>query len=175
MRLFFPIYIIIYPSYCLKWIASGRLHVPPIRRVVEFKQKKHRNPGQHTCSNAQNVGSVLGRKWMLDHFAWMPPKVAMLLCPGDFQQIQTINQEGTSISVKHLTSKQQNTNTTEESFQQILTSENPVVSSSKSVHRFNLPGPRYRCLTGRLDSRSKDFILNLIPLEVSPAGGVANV
>ena len=112
---------------------------------------------------------------MLDHFAWMPPKVAMLLCPGDFQQIQTINQEGTSISVKHLTSKQQNTNTTEESFQQILTSENPVVSSSKSVHRFNLPGPRYRCLTGRLDSRSKDFILNLIPLEVSPAGGVANV
>ena len=40
--------------------------------------------------------------------------------------------------------------------------------SSKSVHRFNLPGPRYRCLTGRLYSRSQDFILNLIPLEVSP-------
>lgn len=169
MRLFFPIYIIIYPSYCLKWIASGRLHVPPIRRVVEFKQKKHRNPGQHTCSNAQNVGSVLGRKWLLDHFAWMPPKVAMLLCPGDFQQIQTINQEGTSINQSNTSPPNNKTETqlknhfNKSSHLKILLKE-----SSESVHRFNLPGPRYRCLTGRLYSRSQDFILNLIPLEVSP-------
>ena len=164
MRLFF---LLKYPSYCLKWIASGRLHVSPIRRVVAFQQKAKKSGTTHMFKHLKNVGSFLGRKWLLGHFAWMPPKVAMLLCPSDFQQIQTINQEGTSISVKHPTSKQQNTNTTEESCQQILTSENPVVSSSESVHRLKIGAAKVQVFDWQVG-----FQVQGSYIEPHPAGGI---
>ena len=65
MRLFF---LLKYPSYCLKWIASGRLHVSPIRRVVAFQQKSKEIRDNTHVQTLKKCRVILGEEMIVGSF-----------------------------------------------------------------------------------------------------------